>query len=186
MTEQNDFLFSLIRTSSRAAELLSDAALDGCRACVSQISDLNRSAFSELAEGERLLFRKGNSPFLMQSGYAVARAVAATFDAAMLLPERIPRLLPLEQVTESNAELAKRLLVYCQPTPPENFHFYSFHLCANKGRGAEALLLKNYCATDAGRYLLPMALALGRHRLALEDACSLLACHFSARTCDKA
>lgn len=179
MTDSTAILSSLIALSKEAAQLLSDAICDGCTLCVSQISDLNRQALSELSEGERLILKHGEDPALLLGASAVAKTVTAVFSAAMLLPDRIPRLLPLEEMVQSNAELARRLSALCPPADVRAFPFYSFHLCANKGRGAQGLLLKNCCMKEAGKWIFPLAYALQSHRLSLEDACTALAICFS-------
>ena len=163
---------ALAQHALTAASLLSRATESGCRACVAEISDLNRQVLSELADAERRTYR---DPALSRAELAIAHRLAncihRAFSAAMLLPEGLPHLPPLCEITACNLSLAQYL-----PRLLQHAHvdFFSLHLAANKGRGAHALLLMNYCSTPGGNHLIPLALALEAHRNALELACEHL------------
>ncbi len=178
MTEPNLILSSLAHASALAAELLSDAICNSCTSCVSEISDLNRRATSELAEAEHAMIEERECARLFLAATALAGSVTKVFSASMLLPKHLPTLLALQEEAEGNAVLAQELLHLCQAGFDKNFSFYSFHLCANKARGAHALLLTNYCRAESGYPLFPLALAMEAHRDSLENAAVALGAYY--------
>ena len=103
--------------------------------------------------------------------YAVASTVTKGFSASLLLPPSLPRLPPLQQEAQGIVELASYLARFSTTRGEGKLPFYSMHLCANKCRGAHALLLTNYCEGEGGRWLLPLAQALEAWRDSLEKAC---------------
>lgn len=157
-----------------AAEHLRDAVGGTCSACASEISDINRTVMSELAEAEHrvLTARTGNAELAV--AHAVGETVSRAFCAAMLLPKGLPTLPPLAEEAACNAELALRMEELLTTEQPSVFPFYSLHLCANKGRGAHALMLNNVCNHERGRHLLPFIFALEAHRNSLEYACCVI------------
>lgn len=167
-------LCSLAEHSQAAAELMRAAVCDGCRSCVGEISDINRQTLSELSDLERELFLSSNKDekAFLSAAHALAFCVNRAFSAAMLLPDGLPTLPPLAEIVCANAALAAyplRILSH-----DRELSFYSLHLAANKGRGAHALLITNYCRMGAGQRLFPSVLALERHRDALEQASATL------------
>lgn len=174
MTEIQAQLFNMAQHSATAAELLQDAVCDGCRTCVAQISDLNRQAISDLSELERRHFTARDlSPTYLNAAQTLAACVSQAFSAAMILPDDLPTLPPLADIADCNAQLAAHLgkIISRDDTAVP---FYSLHLIANKGRGAHALLLTNYCLSAVGSRLLPLVYALEAHRNYLERACGQL------------
>ncbi len=173
MSELQKLLLALSLGAQNAASLLSDAVCQGCRGCVGEISDLNRQALSDLADAERILATDPqHSLRLSLAIHSAADCVARAFSASMLLPAALPSLPPLCETVICNAQLSAyppRLL-----TSPAAVRPYDVHLCANKGRGALAILLTNVCGNDNGRHLLPLLLALDAHRNALEQLSGLL------------
>ena len=168
-------LTQLANHSRDAASVLHDAVKKGCRACISEISDLNRQALYDLADAERRLCAHTSAP--LSSAYRLTNCVHGAFSAAMLLPEDLPYLPPLCEIAACNEQLSEYPLLILKE---RKIDFYSLHLAANKGRGAQAILLSNYCATEGGRRLLPLALAMEAHRNALERACEQLLCEIGA------
>ena len=168
-------LSSLAQHSHSAATFLHGAVKECCRSCISQISDLNRQALSDLADAERQLCSSASAPLF--SAYRLTNCVHGAFSAAMLLPDDLPYLPPLCEIAACNEQLAKYALLILKE---RKIDFYALHLAANKGRGAQAILLSNYCATEGGRRLLPLALAMEAHRNALEGACEQLLCEVGA------
>ena len=170
-------LLSLASHSQEAASLLRAAVCNGCRSCVSQISDLNRQALSDLTDAERELLTEGGNPCALSSVHALASCISYAFSAAMLIPQELPHLPPLSEIVSANELLAAypRQILQAADTPP----FYQIHLCANKGRGAHAILVTHYCVSRSDFSLLPLALALENHRNAIEHACGELM-HLSA------
>ena len=173
---QNDRLFAILRYSTAAATLLCDAVCHDCRSCVSEISDLNRQALSDLTDAER---SKAKGSFdgkilVLQTLQAVTACVSRAFEAAMLLPspEELPHLPPLADIVTANLSLAA--FAEAWGTSPKTPPPYQRHLHANQSRGAYALLITNYCSTDHGTRLFPLAQALANHRYALEETCNLL------------
>lgn len=173
MPEFQNIALGLARTSQRAAALLYDAICNGCRTCAAEISDLNRQASLDLSDAERrCLSLPEESHRLMPGIIGLGECVARAFSAALLLSDPPDPLPPLCDIVSCNLQLAEypeRLLSHGTGVSP-----YSLHLAANKGRGAHALLLTNYCGSDSGRRLLPLILALESHRNTLEHTCSLL------------
>lgn len=173
MPELQKDAIELARASQAAATLLYDAVCNGCRSCASQISDLNRQASLDLSDAERrCLTNPEIAPSRMAAIIGLGECVSRAFSAALLLSEPPAPLPPLCDVVTCNLRLSEypeQLLLGDTSVSP-----YSFHLAANKGRGAHALLLTNYCANDGGRYLLPLVLSLEAHRNTLEHTCSLL------------
>lgn len=169
----------LAEHAQNAAALLHDAVKGRCRLCISQISDLNREALSDLSDAERQLYGRTAeiSPSAISSAYRLTDCVHEAFSAAMLIPDDLPYLPPLCEIAACNEQLAKYPLEILKEN---RIDFYSLHLAANKGRGAQAILLSNYCSTDGGRRLLPLALAMEAHRNALESACEQLLCEMGA------
>ena len=96
------------------------------------------------------------------------------FEAAMLLPspEELPHLPPLADIVTANRSLAA--FAEAWGTSPKTPPPYQRHLHANQSRGAYALLITNYCSTDRGARLFPLAQALANHRYTLEESCNLL------------
>ena len=157
-----------------ASALLHDAVKECCRSCISQISDLNRQALSDLADAERQFSQSGNfAP--ISSAFRLTDCVHTAFSASMLLPDDLPYLPPLCEIAACNEQLSKYPLLILNR---QKIDYFALHLTANKGRGAQAILLSNYCATEGGRRLLPLALAMEAHRNALENACEQLLCEF--------
>ena len=172
---ESTLLLTLADDCQHAADLLCDAICHGCQSCISEISDLNRHALFELSEGERLAMKKRMQAGILCSAHALSQCVTRAFAAAVLLPAKPPALQPLCEIASASAQLAsypRQLLSLSEAATP--IQTYSLHLAANKGRGAHALLLTNVCSTDAGKSLLPLALALEAHRNALEYACGVL------------
>ena len=177
MSTVNSFFKPFILCAVETAELFRRAVCEDCRTCAAQISDLNRQTLSELAEGERA-FRVGStqmSASRLRIAYAIGHTVSKGFAAALLLPGQLPILPALEQEVKGIAELAAYLERLSLPSERDSFPYYSMHLCANRCRGAHALLLTNYCASDSGKWLLPLAAALEAWRGSLELACVSLA-----------
>ncbi len=168
-------LAPLAQHAHTAAICLHDAVKECCRSCISQISDLNRQALSDLADAERYFSPNTSAP--LSSAYRLTNCVHGAFSAAMLLPENLPYLPPLCEIAACNEQLSEYPLLILKN---RTIDFYALHLAANKGRGAQAILLSNYCATDGGRRLLPLALAMEAHRNALERACEQLLCEIGA------
>lgn len=173
MTDIHTLIAVLAGLSCETADLFYRAAWEDCHACVAEISDLNRRALSELAEGERTLLHRGAPADKagLPVAYAVASTVTKGFSASLLLPASLPHLPPLQQEAQGIAELASCLVRFSSSSGEGKLPFYSMHLCANKGRGAHALLLTNYCTGDGGRWLIPLALALEAWRDSLERVC---------------
>ena len=173
MSELQKLLLALSLGAQNAAALLSDAVCQTCHDCVGEISDLNRQALLDLVDAERIL---GADPqpslHLSLAIHSAADCVCRAFSASMLLPVSLPSLPPLCDTVICNAQLSAyppRLL-----TAPAAVRPYDIHLCANKGRGALAILLTNVCCNDSGRNLLPLILSLDAHRNALEQLSGLL------------
>ena len=175
MNHSTKTLSLLAKHSHTSALALQEAVEHPCRLCVSQISEWNRQTLSELSDAERLYssLPPTERP-LLAIAYRLADCVHRAFFAAMLLPEELPRLPPLLEVAACNSLLAQHALTQLQSRTADCF---SMHLCANKGRGAHAVLLASYCTTEGGRALLPLALALEAHRNALERACEEILLH---------
>ncbi len=168
-------LISLAELCRATAELLRDAVCNECRTCATQISDLNRKMLSELADLERHTAPDRNRPQIIRRAHALGECVNRAFSAALLLPQALPYLPALAEEVTCNAQLAlfpEQLLTTLSDF--DRFPFYSLHLCANKGRGAHALMINNYISTDSGKWLLPLAAALEDHRNTLEHACGVL------------
>lgn len=161
--------------SRTAAEYLRDAVCGGCDTCASDISDINRVVMSELAEAERQALAQKSGAEGLPIAHAVGETVSRVFCAAMLLPKSLTYIPPLADEAACNAELAMRMEELLNTEKPSTFPFYSLHLCANKGRGAHALMLNNVCSHENGRYLLPFIFALEAHRNSLEYACRVIA-----------
>lgn len=176
MKEYQNLLVTLARDSHHAATLLRDATAAGCRTCIADISDINRHALFELVELERryLTTKEPTTIVPLKTAHALRKCITQAFSAAMLIYDDIPFLPPLIESVTANAQLAaypvqlleKGATAFLQTTSP--------HLCANKGRGAHALLLTNVCCNEASGKLLPLALSLEAHRNALENACEVL------------
>lgn len=159
----------------RTAEHLRDALCNECFSCASDISDLNRSMLSMLADLEKQTAEGRVSSHQLHAAHALSECVSRAFSAALLLPQQIPPLPPLAEEAVCNAQLAafpEQLLTTLAHL--DRFPFYSLHLCANKARGAHAMLVNNYVCKDGGRWLLPLAHALEAHRNVLERTCGLL------------
>ena len=173
---QNDRLFTLLRYSTAAATLLCDAVCHDCSSCISEISDLNRQALSDLTDAERSQAMNcfDGSAVDLQLLQAVTACVSRAFEAAMLLPspEELPHLPPLADIVTANRSLAA--FAEAWGTSPKTPPPYQRHLHANQSRGAYALLITNYCSTDRGARLFPLAQALANHRYTLEESCNLL------------
>lgn len=166
---------SLAAYSRTAAEHLRDAVCGSCLSCASDISDINRVVMSELAEAERKALMEKMGAEGLSIAHAVGETVSRVFCAAMLLPKSLAYLPPLADEASCNAELALRMEELLRTEKPSSFPFYSLHLCANKGRGAHALMLNNVCNHESSRHLLPFIFALEAHRNSLEYACSVIA-----------
>ena len=176
MSDMHTLIAVLAGISCETAELFRRAAWEDCHACVAQISDLNRRALSELAEGERSILYHGDPADKagLATAYTVASTVTKGFSASLLLPPSLPNLPPLQQEVQGIAELASYLARFSSAGGGK-LPFYSMHLCANKGRGAHALLLTNYCTGESGRWLIPLAFTLEAWRDCLELACVAMA-----------
>jgi hypothetical protein len=175
MTDTKNTLLSLAELCRLTASQLCDAICNECRTCASDISDLNRSMLSELADLERLSVLGECSPDTLHAAHALGECVSRAFSAALILPSEIPHLPPLAEEAACNAQLAafpEQLLTTLSAL--DRFPFYSLHLCANKARGAHAMLLNNYITCDGGKRLLPLSHALEAHRNMLERTCGLL------------
>lgn len=173
MTDFHPQLISLAHLSRDANELLRAAVCDGCRSCVAQISDLSRETISDLSEFERRYSVDADrSPTVLQAAQSLAACVLRAFSAAMLLPSDHPSLPPLGDIVSANARLAEYALEILTSEQP--ISFYPLHLTANKGRGAHALLINNYCSTPTGSRLVPLALTLEALRNTLEKTCGIL------------
>ncbi len=157
-----------------AAEHLRDAVCGSCPSCASEISDINRTVMSELAEAEHQTLTAQQGTDVLSVAHAVGETVSRAFCAAMLLPKGLAYLPPLAEEASCNAELALRMEELLTAEKPSAFPFYSLHLCANKGRGAHALTLNNICSHERGRHLLPFIFALEAHRNSLEYACCVI------------
>ena len=175
MSDLDTIALNLARTSQAAASLLFDAICNGCRTCAAQISDLNRQAALDLSDAERRCLSASGTPSpTMPALIGLGACVSRAFSAALLLHELPDPLPPLCDIVACNLQLAEypeQLLTHAEAVSP-----YSIHLAANKGRGAHALLLTNYCNTESSRRWIPLFLALESHRNTLEHTCSLLAC----------
>lgn len=174
MNKSHNELLLLAKHNTDAASYLRDAICSDCRRCAALISDVNRQAISDLTDAERnFLSGDRRDPSQLHILHLFVDSVSKAFSAAMLLPSYpLPHLPPLAEAAEAAldlAEFAERLL-----TVPDRCDIYSRHLFANKGRGAHALLITHYCATDAGLHTLPLALALEAHRHSLERLCDAL------------
>lgn len=164
-----------LAVSSRiAAEQLRDAVCGTCPTCASEISDINRTVMSELAEAEHRVLTAQTGTDGLSVAHALGETVSRAFCAAMLLPKGLAYLPPLAEEASCNAELALRMEELLTTEQPSAFPFYSLHLCANKGRGAHALMLNNVCSHERGRHLLPLIFALEAHRNSLEYACCVI------------
>ena len=175
MFDLDTIALNLARASQDAASLLYDAICNGCRTCAAQISDLNRQAALDLSDAERhRLSSHDVPPAILPALIGLCECVSRAFSAALLLHELPTPLPPLCDVVACNLQLAdyaEQLL-----TAPDEVSPYAFHLAANKGRGAHALLLTNYCNTERSRRWIPLFFALETHRNTLEHTCSLLTC----------
>lgn len=174
MKESYRSLLTLATYAEHASTLLCDAITGNCHTCVAEISDLNRQAIAELAETERRLRSTATciGARVLLSAYALADCTHRAFDAALLLNREVPQRTRLEEIALCNrtlAEYPRRLL------EGESVDFFALHLCANKARGAHALLLSGGFATGS-RTLLPLLLALQAHRDQLEGACGTIPC----------
>ncbi len=172
MPETQSLLLSLARDSRRAAELLSDAVCRGCRTCIAEISDLNRHTLFELAEAERRALRGESLEGGLHIAHLLGGCVSRAFSAALLFSQELPKPAPLCEIVSCHSELAvcaEKLL--SDSTPP---YPYSIHLCANKARGAHALLLTNCTTHENLPQILPFAMALEAHRNALTCVCEAL------------
>ena len=175
MSNTQTVLLSLAGLCRLTAAHLRDALCNECHTCAGDISDLNRAMLSELAEAERQTAEGVLSASCLHTAHALGECVSRAFSAALLLPSSIPSLPPLVEEATCNAQLAvfpEQLLTTLSEL--DRFPFYSLHLCANKARGAHAMLLNNYVCNEGGRWLLPLAHALEAHRNILERACGLL------------
>ncbi len=170
---QNELLL-LAKYTENAACYLRDAVCNDCRRCVALISDINRQALSDLTDAERsFLAGDRNARSKIRILQLFAASVSKAFSASMLLPSwPIPNLPPLAESVEAAVGLASFAKLFL--TSPNQCDLYSRHLWANKGRGSHALLITNYCSTDAGLHTLPLALALEAHRHSLERLCDEL------------
>ena len=172
MTEPKMILKTLARDGRACAELLRDAVCDGCRTCVSEISDINRRALLELSEYERLVLMKKEPSVALGGVQALCECISLAFSAAMLIGEGLPYLPPLASAVTTNASLAaypEQIL-----EDPRAVRPFSWHACANKGRGEQALLLTNFCSAETGARLYPLVFSLETHRNALERTCGVL------------
>ncbi|MBQ8214035.1 MAG: hypothetical protein IJZ80_08500 [Clostridia bacterium] len=175
MPDTKNPLLSLSELCRLTAVHLKDAICNECHTCAADISDLNRVMLSELADIERHTAEGICTPHTLHLAHALGECVSRAFSAALLLPSSIPPLPPLVEEATCNAQLAvfpEQLLTTLSEL--DRFPFYSLHLCANKARGAHAMLLNNYIATDGGKWLLPLSYALEAHRNVLERTCGLL------------
>ncbi len=165
-------LLSLAAHSQKAAALLRAAVCEDCRSCVSEISDLNRQTLSDLADAERALLGGSPNPCALSAVHSLASCISYAFSAAMLIPQKLPRLPPLAEIVSASELLSAYPTQMLQA--PDTLSLYQIHLCANKGRGAHAILITHYCLAREDISLLPLALALEDHRNALERACGEL------------
>jgi len=165
-------LLALASHSQTAASLLRAAVCEDCRSCVSQISDLNRQALSDLADAERALLREPNVEYTMAAVQSLAYCISHAFSAAMLVPPAPPLLPPLAEIVRANELLAAYPGQILEALDEQAV--YQMHLCANKGRGAHAILITHYCVARGDFSLFPLAQALENHRDALEIACGRL------------
>ncbi len=175
MPDTQKTLLSLASLCLSSAELLHDTVCNNCISCATQISDLNRNMLSELSDLERKCCELPSRTSTLRAAHALGECVTATFSAALLLPQTLPHIPPLEEEVTCIVQLAKfpeQLLTTLSGF--DRFPFYSLHLCANKGRGAHALLLNNFIASDPTKALLPSAIALEALRNTLEHACGVL------------
>lgn len=175
MTDTPNDLLSLTELCRLTASHLRDAICNECHTCASDISDLNRAMLSSLADIERQTAEGIFSSRDLHVAHALGECVSRAFSAALLLPTNIPHLPPLVEEATCNAQLAsfpEKLLTTLSNL--DRFPFYSLHLCANKARGAHAMLINNYVSFDSGRWLLPLSHALEAHRNVLERTCGLL------------
>lgn len=174
MTESQALLLTLAKDVQRAAELLFDAVCNRHEGCISALSDLNRHTLFELSEGERRALKHQLPPETIRLAHALSRCVTRAFAAAALLPQTRLQLQPICEIVSSSAQLASYPYLVLTTSKDTSKESYSMHLAANKGRGAQALLITNVCSTETGRHLLPLALALEAHVNALEQACEQL------------
>ena len=175
MTDTPNTLLSLTELCRLTAVHLRDAICNECCTCASDVSDLNRAMLSELADIERQAAEGSVSKKDLHAAHALAECVNRAFSVALLLPPDIPHLPPLIEEAVCNAQLAsfpEQLLTTLSKL--DRFPFYSLHLCANKARGAHAMLINNYASLDSGRWLLPLSHAMEAHRNVLEHTCGLL------------
>lgn len=177
MPIQQDLLFALSCDCKVTAELLHDAICNECHTCISEISDINRHALFEISEGERLALtdRTLHSYHFLHAMHALEACITQAFSVALLLARQAPVLAPLVEIVTCNARLAAYPQQLLSTEASATVHPYSIHLCANKARGAHALLLTNCCSSaETERRLLPLVLALELHRNNLEHACEIL------------
>lgn len=175
MSDTQTIQLSFAKLCRHSAELLRDAICNKCHTCIGEISDLNRAMLSELAEAERQAAEGKLSPAELHMAHAMGECVSRAFSAALLLPKSLPFLPPLAEEAACNAQLAAfphQLLTTLSAL--DRFPFYSLHLCANKARGAHAMLINNYIISEHGMWLLPLSHALEAHRNVLERTCGLL------------
>ena len=173
LTDFSSMLLTLAKYSKTAADLLRAAVCESRRGYVGEISDLNRQAISDLAELERgFLTSRQCSRELPVAAFLLTASINRAFSAATLIPDPIPHLPALAEIVSANASLAAYSVTILETDAAPSF--YSLHLSANKGRGAHAILVNNYCNVGAGYRLLPAALALESHRNALEYAATYL------------
>ena len=173
MKEYYRSLLTLATYAEHSAHLLCEAITGNCHTCIAEVSDLNRQAIAELAETERRLRSTATciGARILRSAYALADCTHRAFDAALLLTGEHPQRARLEEIALCNralAEYPRRLL------EGENVDFFALHLCANKARGAHALLLSGGFASS--HTLLPLLLALQAHRDQLENAFGTIPC----------
>ena len=174
--QKPELLLTLARDCRLCCELLCNAICRECPSCVGNISDLNRHALFELSEAERRFLQgKEQDCDVLHAAHALVNCVTHAFSASMLLSltTGTPVLPPLLEIAKSHTQLAvgiEQLLSH----NPASIRPHSFHQYANKSRDANALLLTNYCSTESGRNLLPLALALASHLHHLEHACHIL------------
>ena len=174
MKEYYRSLLTLATYAEHSSNLLCEAITGNCHTCVAEISDLNRQAIAELAEIERRLRTTATciGARILFSAYALADCTHRAFDAALLLTGEMSQRTRLEEIALCNCTLAeypRRLL------EGESVDFFALHLCANKARGAHALLLSGGFSAGS-RTLLPLLLALQAHRDQLENACGTIPC----------
>ncbi len=175
MPDTQKTLLSLASLCHESAALLRDTVCKHCVSCATQISDLNRKMLSELSDLERKCAELPSRTATLRIAHALGECVTASFSAALLLSPELPHIPPLEEEIVCIAQLARfpeQLLTTLSGF--DRFPFYSLHLCANKGRGAHALLLNNFIASDPAKALLPAAIALEALRNTLEHACGVL------------